>query len=48
MEIINQLYPSNTSSESLAKYVVKIKELEGKIKELERTLEERNITRRIR
>ena len=39
MEIVNQLYPSNNSSESLAKYVVKIKELEGRIKELERTLE---------
>lgn len=38
MEIINKLYPTDNNSEALAKYVVKIKELEAKIKELERTL----------
>lgn len=38
-EILNKLYPSNIDNDSLAKYIVKVKELEARIKELERTLE---------
>lgn len=39
MEIINRLYPNiNENADSLAKYVLKIKELETKIKELNRTI----------
>ena len=36
----NELYPSEVNSESVAKYIVKVRELEGKIKELERLLED--------
>lgn len=38
-EILNKLYPSNIDNDSLAKYIIKVKELEARIKELERTLE---------
>lgn len=37
---VNELYPSEVNSESVAKYIVKVRELEGKVKELERLLED--------
>lgn len=40
IEKTNELYPSEVNSESVAKYIVKVRELEGKIKELERLLED--------
>ena len=42
VDLVNKLYPSNNDTDSLAKYVIKVKELEGKIKELERTIEDLN------
>ena len=41
IEMVNTFYPSNNDSDSLAKYVFKIKELEEKVKELERIVEDK-------
>lgn len=40
IEKVNKLYPSEVNTDSVAKYIVKVRELEGKVKELERLLEE--------
>lgn len=37
MDVVNKLYPCET--DSLGKYVLRVKELEGKIRELERTID---------
>ena len=40
VEKVNGFYPSNADSETLAKYVVKVRELNAKIKELDRVVED--------
>ena len=37
---VNEFYPCDKSDETLGKYIVKVRELEGKIKELEKVIED--------
>ena len=40
IEKTNECYPSEVNTDGVAKYIVKVRELEAKVKELERLLED--------